>query len=74
MEFLERLYGNKSKISERHRHRYEVNIDYKEKLEEKGLKFVGQDPLGERMQILELEGHDYFVATQFHPEYLSRYN
>lgn len=69
------LYGNKEIIHERHRHRYEVNPKYVEALEVAGLKFVGRDDDGRediRMEIVELEDHDYYVATQFHPEYLSR--
>lgn len=59
-------------IEERHRHRYEVNPSYVQKLEKAGLRFVGRNCTDERMQILELKDHPYFVATQFHPEYLSR--
>lgn len=66
------MYGNLKVIEERHRHRYEVNKQYKENIETAGMIFVGQDISGERMQILELKDHEYFVATQFHPEYLSR--
>lgn len=66
------LYGNKESVEERHRHRYEVNKEYVPALEEKGLKFVGHDDKNERMEIIELEGHSYYVATQYHPEYLSR--
>jgi len=67
-----KLYGNVKQIDERHRHRYEVNPKYVKALEEKGLKFVGHDIEQERMEIIELENHPYYVATQFHPEYLSR--
>ena len=59
-------------ILERHRHRYEVNPAYIERLAKCGLSFVGKDDLGERMEILELEDHPWFVGVQFHPEYLSR--
>ena len=65
------LYGN-STIFERHRHRYEINPDYISKIEEKGMKYTGRDVSGRRMEILELEGHPYFVASQFHPEFKSR--
>jgi CTP synthase len=64
-----KLYGGRESISERHRHRYEVNPKYVPELEKHGLRFVGRDETGERMEILELEGHPYFVASQFHPEY-----
>lgn len=59
-------------ILERHRHRYEVNPDYIQKLSEAGLPFVGKDDKGERMEIIELQDHPWFVGVQFHPEYLSR--
>ncbi|KAL1491250.1 hypothetical protein ABEB36_011871 [Hypothenemus hampei] len=69
---IKRLYGNKEQIQERHRHRYEVNPQYINELEKHGLKFVGVDTEQLRMEILELDNHPYFVAVQFHPEYLSR--
>lgn len=59
-------------ISERHRHRYEVNPAYVDTLSSHGLPFVGKDDRGERMEILELPDHPWFVGVQFHPEYLSR--
>ncbi len=65
------LYG-KCEISERHRHRYEVNPAYIELLEKNGLKFSGKSPDGKLMEIVELPGHPYFIACQFHPEYQSR--
>jgi len=67
-----RLYGGAGKIWERHRHRYEVNPAYIEKLTESGLTFVGRDEKGERMQVLELKGHPYFVGFQAHPEFCTR--
>eukprot|EP01132_Coremiostelium_polycephalum_P003876 gene3876-4835_t len=70
-----RLYGitqSGQTIDERHRHRYEVNPECVAQLEEKGLHFVGQDSTKVRMEICELDGHDYFVGCQFHPEFLSR--
>ncbi|XP_023726011.1 CTP synthase 1 isoform X2 [Cryptotermes secundus] len=69
---LKQLYGNKERIEERHRHRYEVNPKYVPQLEVAGMKFVGRDEENIRMEILELDDHPYFVATQYHPEYLSR--
>lgn len=69
---IKKLYGNGDSVDERHRHRYEVNPKYVSDLEAKGLKFVGTDSEKERMEILELENHPYYVATQYHPEYLSR--
>lgn len=69
---LRQLYGEKTEIHERHRHRYEVNPDYISKLSEAGLEFVGKDDKGVRMEILELKDHPWYVGVQFHPEYLSR--
>ncbi|KAL9130351.1 MAG: hypothetical protein Q9217_001453 [Psora testacea] len=59
-------------VSERHRHRYEVNPEYVDRLTKAGLHFVGKDDSGDRMEILELPDHKWFVGVQFHPEYLSR--
>lgn len=59
-------------IDERHRHRYEVNSAYVDKLESAGLKFVGKDETGERMEIFELLEHPFYVGVQFHPEFKSR--
>ncbi|KAF7120662.1 hypothetical protein RHSIM_Rhsim13G0137100 [Rhododendron simsii] len=67
-----KLYGNKSFIDERHRHRYEVNPDMVVQLEDAGLAFVGKDDSGRRMEIIELANHPYYVGVQFHPEFKSR--
>jgi CTP synthase len=67
-----KLYGGASAFDERHRHRYEVNISYVPNMEAKGLEFVGRDTSGERMEILELKNHPYFLAAQYHPEFKSR--
>lgn len=67
----EALYGA-DRISERHRHRYEVNPGYIDRFEEAGWKFTGRSEDGTKMEIGELEGHPYFVASQFHPEFKSR--
>ncbi|XP_053672324.1 CTP synthase [Anopheles nili] len=69
---IRQLYGNQTQIEERHRHRYEVNPKYIDQLTAHGMRFVGTDSEKERMEIMELDGHPYYVATQFHPEYLSR--
>jgi CTP synthase len=69
---LRALYAGKNEILERHRHRYEVNPSYIGKLEEGGLSFVGKDEKGERMEVVEIKDHPWFVGVQFHPEYLSR--
>ena len=65
------IYG-REKIRERHRHRYEVNPKYIGRLTKKGLRFSGKSLDGRRMEILELPGHPFFIATQFHPEFKSR--
>ena len=67
-----RIYGNCPVIYERHRHRYEINTLYVPAMEAKGLRFVGQDEKGQRMEIAELENHPFFLLTQFHPEFTSR--
>ncbi|KAK4750374.1 hypothetical protein SAY87_027823 [Trapa incisa] len=67
-----KLYHNSEYVDERHRHRYEVNPEMIGKLEEAGLKFVGRDETGKRMEILELPSHPFYVGVQFHPEYKSR--
>lgn len=69
---LKKLYGDHDGVDERHRHRYEVNPEYVSRFEAAGMKFVGQDEKNVRMEILELEGHPFYVAVQYHPEYLSR--
>jgi len=62
----------KEKITERHRHRYEVNPEFIDDLKEKGLIFSGYSDGGRRMEILEYPEHRFFFATQFHPEFKSR--
>ena len=62
------------KIDERHRHRFEYNNEYKERLEDKGLICSGVSPDGNLVEIVELKGHPYFIAAQFHPELKSRPN
>lgn len=69
---LRALYAGDDQILERHRHRYEVNPAYIETLEKGGLTFVGKDEKGERMEVIEIKDHPWFVGVQFHPEYLSR--
>ena len=66
-----RLYG-KDRVSERHRHRWEVNPGYIDALEKGGLKFSGKCPGRNLMEIIELPNHPYFVGCQFHPEFKSR--
>ncbi|MBO7387437.1 MAG: CTP synthase, partial [Lachnospiraceae bacterium] len=65
------LYGKKE-ISERHRHRYEVNNDYRDALENEGMVLSGKSPDGRIVEMIELKDHPYFVGTQAHPEFKSR--
>ena len=61
-------------IQERHRHRYEFNNEYRQKYEENGMVFSGVSPDGVLVEMAELEGHPFMMASQFHPEFLSRPN
>jgi CTP synthase len=65
------IYGLTA-ISERHRHRYEVNTAYLDRIEATGLKFVGMSPEGDLPEIIELQDHPWFIGVQFHPEFKSR--
>jgi CTP synthase len=65
------IYGT-TEISERHRHRYEVNMEYRDRLEDKGLVFSGLSPDGLLPEIVEYEDHPWFIGVQFHPELKSR--
>ncbi|MDL2273830.1 CTP synthase [Oscillospiraceae bacterium OttesenSCG-928-G22] len=67
------IYGT-DEIGERHRHRYELNNDYRDKLKGCGIRFAGQSPDGRLVEIIEYEPHPWFVGVQFHPELLSRPN
>ncbi|CAL9705155.1 unnamed protein product [Knipowitschia caucasica] len=69
---MRKLYGNVEHVDERHRHRFEVNRELKHHFENKGFQFVGQDVNGERMEVIELDDHCYFVGVQYHPEFTSR--
>ncbi len=68
---LRKIYG-KANISERHRHRYEVNIKYKSQLEKAGVVFAGMSPDGELPEMIERRDHPWFVGVQFHPELKSK--
>jgi len=68
---ISKIYSEK-KIKERHRHRYEVNIEYKDDFEKKGLIFSALSPDGMLPEIIELKNHPWFVGVQFHPEFRSR--
>ena len=67
------LYGEEQ-IHERHRHRYEVNNDYRAILTEHGMKLSGLSPDGRIIEMIEIPSHPWFVATQAHPELKSRPN
>jgi CTP synthase len=69
----ERVYGSRE-IVERHRHRYEVNQQYRDALEQSGLRITGLSPDGRLVEMLEHASNDYFIATQAHPEFRSRPN
>ncbi|OZJ06418.1 CTP synthase [Bifiguratus adelaidae] len=66
------LYGGAEVVHERHRHRYEINPEYITRFEEAGLQFVGRDESGERMEIMELKDHPFYMGVQYHPELLTR--
>ena len=68
------VYGGAEKISERHRHRYEFNPEYRKRLEQEGLVFSGVSPDGKFVEIIELsrDAHPWFIGCQFHPEYKSQ--
>jgi len=66
------IYGGAAAIEERHRHRYEVNVHYKERLEAAGMRFSGMSPDGELPEIVEFPGHPWFVGVQYHPELKSK--
>ncbi len=66
-----KAYGT-TKISERHRHRYELNNQYRQLLEKKGMVMAGVNVQKNLVEIIELPSHPFFVATQFHPEFKSR--
>ena len=66
-----RIYGQ-TEIAERHRHRYEFNSAYRARMEAQGLVISGTSPDGALVEIIELRDHPWFVAVQFHPEFLSK--
>jgi CTP synthase len=66
------IYDGETEISERHRHRYEVNARYKDRLEQHGMRFAGMSPDGLLPETVEYENHPWFVGVQFHPELKSR--
>jgi CTP synthase len=66
------IYGGATEISERHRHRYEVNTGYKGRLEQHGMRFAGMSPDGVLPETVEYADHPWFIGVQFHPELKSR--
>ncbi len=66
------IYSGATRISERHRHRYEVNVNYKNRLEAVGLRFSGMSPDGELPEIVEIPEHPWFIGVQYHPELKSK--
>ncbi|MEI6715623.1 MAG: CTP synthase [Verrucomicrobiota bacterium] len=68
-----KVYGT-TEIRERHRHRYEFNLTYREQMESKGFVISGTSPDGSLVELIELKDHPYFVACQFHPEFQSKPN
>jgi CTP synthase len=69
---ISQIYGNAAEISERHRHRYEVNTRYKDRLEQHGMRFAGMSPDGLLPETVEYEDHPWFIGVQYHPELKSR--
>jgi CTP synthase len=69
---VSQIYHGASEISERHRHRYEVNTRYKGRLEQHGMRFSGMSPDGLLPEMIEYEDHPWFIGVQFHPELKSR--
>jgi CTP synthase len=69
---VRRVYGDKPEIQERHRHRYEVNIAYRDRLEAAGLRFSGLSPDGVLPEIVEYQDHPWFIGVQYHPELKSK--
>jgi CTP synthase len=67
---IREIYG-KDLISERHRHRYEYNNEYREQLEKAGLKTTGINPKSNLVETVEVEDHPWFIGVQYHPEYKS---
>ncbi|MDD3261434.1 MAG: CTP synthase, partial [Oscillospiraceae bacterium] len=69
-----KLYSNAPLIYERHRHRYEVNNDYRDRMEKAGITFCGKSPDAHIVEMMELDSHPFFIGSQFHPEFKSRPN
>ena len=70
---MQRAYGEEE-IAERHRHRYEFNNDFRQQMQEVGLKLTGLSPDGRLVEAVEIPENDFFIGVQFHPEFKSRPN
>ena len=69
---VRRVYGDRAVVTERHRHRYEVNVAYRDRLEAAGLRFSGMSPDGVLPEIVEIPDHPWFIGVQYHPELKSK--
>jgi CTP synthase len=69
---ISEIYGGAREISERHRHRYEININYRDRLEQHGMRFAGMSPDGVLPETVEFVDHPWFIGVQYHPELKSR--
>lgn len=67
-----KAYGDQDVIQQRHRHRYEFNNQYREIMAQKGLVFAGTSPNNHLVEVVEIPENKFFVAAQYHPEFLSR--
>ncbi len=70
---LAKAYGGAKTVNERHRHRYEFNNQYRQQFEKAGMKISGTSPDKKLVEAIEITNHPFFIATQFHPEYKSRF-
>jgi CTP synthase len=70
--YAKKFGKNKKVVSERHRHRYEFNSEYRDILEENGLTIAGTSPDNKIVEAIEIKDHPFYIGTQFHPEYISR--
>ena len=68
---MKRAYGEES-VSERHRHRYEFNNEFRKQIEKAGMKIAGTSPDGLLVEAVEIPANDFFIGVQFHPEFKSR--
>ena len=69
---ISEVYGGVTEIAERHRHRYEININYRDRLEQHGMRFAGISPDGVLPETVEFVDHPWFIGVQYHPELKSR--